>query len=98
MSRRERMRPVPGLLPALMLFLLAGVAQRGEAQRPEPRVFGGAPAAVWIAHQDVSGEAFGVFHFRRILELPARPETFVVHVSADNRYRLFVNGQTWPAR
>ena len=93
MSRRERMRPGVGLVPALTLLLLAGVAQRGEAQRPEPRVFAGAPAALWIAHPDMPGDAFGVFHFRHILDLPSRPERYVVHVSADNRYRLFVNGQ-----
>jgi hypothetical protein len=81
------------LVLALALVVLAGVPHRGAAQQPEPRVFGGAPAAQWIAHPDVPGEAFGVFHFRRILELPSRPERYVVHVSADNRYRLFVNGQ-----
>lgn len=93
MSPRERMRPGSGLVPALLLLLLAGVAQRGEAQQPEPRVFEGAPAAVWIAHPDVSGDTFGVFHFRRAFDLPSRPDRFPVHVSADNRYRLFVNGQ-----
>ena len=58
-----------------------------------PRVFGGAPAASWIAPPDTPGNAYGVFHFRRTLELASRPERFIVHVSADNRYRLFVNGQ-----
>jgi hypothetical protein len=41
----------------------------------------------------VAGSEFGVFHFRRVFELNARPSRFVVHVSADNRYRLFVNGE-----
>ena len=72
MSPRERMRPGLGLVAALALLFLAGPAQRGEAQRPEPRVFGGAPAALWIAHPDVPGDAFGVFHFRRTLDLPSR--------------------------
>jgi hypothetical protein len=31
---------------------------------------------------------FGVFHFRRVFELEAKPSSFVVHVSADNRYRF----------
>jgi hypothetical protein len=87
------MRPRGAIVLALMLVGLAGVPRAAEAQRPVPRVFEGAPAASWIAHPDVPGEAFGVFHFRRVLELPSRPEGFVVHVSADNRYRLFVNGQ-----
>ena len=51
------------------------------------------PPARWITDGAAAPEAFGVFHFRRVLELPARPERFVVHLSADNRYRFFVNGQ-----
>ena len=44
---------------------------------------------------------YGVYHFRRTFELAAKPERFVVHVSGDNRYQLFVNGRrvAWgPAR
>ena len=36
---------------------------------------------------------FGVYHFRRAIDLAAKPGSFVVHVSADNRYQLFVNGE-----
>ncbi len=56
------------------------------------RIFDGAPEAVWIAPPGMSPDAFAVFHARRTIELTARPTRFVVHVSADNRYRLFVNG------
>ncbi|MEO5772814.1 MAG: alpha-L-rhamnosidase C-terminal domain-containing protein [Sphingomicrobium sp.] len=35
-----------------------------------------------------------MFHFRKLLELPAKPDRFIVRVSADNRYRLFVNGRS----
>ncbi|MET0377137.1 MAG: alpha-L-rhamnosidase C-terminal domain-containing protein [Rhizorhabdus sp.] len=56
----------------------------------------GAPAAPWnadwIADPDIPGQAAGVQHFRREFTLAARPERFVVKVSADNRYRLYVNG------
>ncbi|HEY7234039.1 MAG TPA: family 78 glycoside hydrolase catalytic domain, partial [Gemmatimonadaceae bacterium] len=67
--------------------LLASVAQ-GQA-----RVFSGAPVASWIAPAGVRGDSSIVFHARRTLELPAKPDRFVVHVSADNRYRLYVNGE-----
>jgi hypothetical protein len=63
------------------------------AQSEGPRVFNGAPTAYWIFHPDLPRDRYGVFHFRRTLELEAVPEAFVVHVSADNRYRLFVNGR-----
>jgi len=48
--------------------------------------------ASWITHPDISGHEYGVYHFRKTVELAAAPEHFNVHVSADNRYRLYVNG------
>jgi alpha-L-rhamnosidase len=63
------------------------------AQFPTPRVFAGAPAALWIFPPGVAGNEFGVFHFRHVFQLDAKLSSFVVHVSADNRYRLFVNGE-----
>ncbi len=48
--------------------------------------------ASWIAHPDGPATDFGVFHFRKSFVLTAQPGRLIVHVSADNRYRLFVNG------
>jgi len=57
--------------------------------------------AQWIAPPDVSLHEYGVYHFRKSFEVPSVPEKFIIHVSADNRYRLFVNGDavcSGPAR
>jgi alpha-L-rhamnosidase len=70
----------------MMIGLTSGVAR---AQAPS---FQGAPRAFWIAPPDVPGDSFVVFHARRAFSLPSAPGRFVVHVSADNRYRLYVNG------
>jgi alpha-L-rhamnosidase len=59
----------------------------------EPRVFDGAAPASWIAPPGVLGDSFTVFHARRAFDLASVPTHFVVHVSADNRYRLYVNGE-----
>ena len=48
--------------------------------------------ASWVTHPGIPGHEYGVYHFRKNLELQAVPEHFNVHVSADNRYRLYVNG------
>jgi len=48
--------------------------------------------AQWIAAQGDNGKTYGVFYFRKSIDLATRPKTFVVHVSADNRYKLYVNG------
>ena len=49
--------------------------------------------AQWITHPTESVLDYGVFHFRKSFELAVVPDEFIIHVSADNRYRLFVNGQ-----
>lgn len=49
--------------------------------------------ARWILHPTAPAKQYGVFHFRKTIALPAKPARFVVHVSGDNRYRLFVNGK-----
>jgi hypothetical protein len=48
--------------------------------------------ASWVTRPDISGHEYGVYHFRKMFELQAVPEHFNIHVSADNRYRLYVNG------
>jgi alpha-L-rhamnosidase len=58
-------------------------------------------SARWIYPAKASPSEFGVYHFRKTLDLATQPNQFVVHVSGDNRYQLFVNGtrMAWgPAR
>jgi alpha-L-rhamnosidase len=48
--------------------------------------------ASWITHPSESVLDYGVFHFRKSFTLDKKPDGFIIHISADNRYRLFVNG------
>jgi hypothetical protein len=50
-------------------------------------------SAEWISHPTAPLREPGVFHFRKVINLPVAPEHFVVHLSADNRFALFVNGK-----
>lgn len=57
--------------------------------------------ASWISSPDIAPRDYGVYHFRKTFDLPAIPEKFIINVTADNRYRLFVNGKavsSGPAR
>ena len=57
--------------------------------------------AHWISVPDEDITHYGVFYFRKTLELNDIPSQYVVHVSADNRYKLYVNGHqvlSGPAR
>ena len=49
-------------------------------------------AAQWITHPTASTLDYGVFNFRRNFTLDTAPKSFIIYISADNRYRLFVNG------
>lgn len=74
-------------------FVAAAISTTAAPVRAqEPRIFDGAPIASWIAPPGVPGDSFTVFHARRTFELSTVPARFVIHVSADNRYRLYVNG------
>ncbi|MEO8620559.1 MAG: alpha-L-rhamnosidase C-terminal domain-containing protein [bacterium] len=75
-----------------MLTLAVGPVEILAQGGPQGTVFAGAPAASWIAPPNVPGDSAVVFHARRTFDLPSKPDRFVVHVSADNRYRLYVNG------
>jgi alpha-L-rhamnosidase len=47
----------------------------------------------WIAPANVRLYDYGVYHFRKNFDLTEKPQSCIVHVSADNRYKLYVNGK-----
>ena len=49
--------------------------------------------AQWITHPNSDNEEAGLYLFRKVLSLESVPESFEVHLSADNRYKLYVNEQ-----
>lgn len=46
----------------------------------------------WIADPQSGPRDYGVYHLRKTFELEEKPGEFIIHVSADNRYQLYVNG------
>ena len=65
------------------------------AQRPDinPDLLNKTWPAKWITCPGVNQRAYGIYHFRKKISLPAKPDRFLLHISADNRYRFFVNGK-----
>ncbi len=49
--------------------------------------------AYWISMPNENLHEYGVYEFQKELKLDAVPETYCVQVSADNRYKLYVNGR-----
>jgi alpha-L-rhamnosidase len=87
----------------LLLMVAASVRAQMAANEKAPvngqtlsirvELLHGSWPASWITCPGVAQRAYGVYHFRKTFGLRAAPGRFVVHVSADNRYRLFVNGK-----
>lgn len=48
-------------------------------------------SAQWISVPNASADGYGVYLFRKSVELSAKPSSFIIHVSADNRYKLYIN-------
>jgi alpha-L-rhamnosidase len=82
--------------PAILILLVASLCQGAN-----PELLKNAWAASWAYPAGADPFGYGVYHYRKTLDLPSRPAAFLIHVSADNRYQLFVNGErvAWgPAR
>jgi alpha-L-rhamnosidase len=79
-------------LGTLLLFLLMGTSslqgQLGAEGDAPNRTWN----AAWVTHPDITSRDPAVLHFRHELSLQQLPKSFVVRVSADNHFRLFVNG------
>ena len=76
------------------IFLLALIFSQsilGLTQSVSPHLLNHKWNAQWLTSDD-DGTSYGVHHFRKNIALPAKPSSFIIHVSADNRYKLFVNG------
>ena len=86
-NSKIRMRRILLIFIVLPFFALAEQPEKWTAQ--------------WIMHPTVQPQAHAVVLFRKNFKLTEKPKSFIVHVSADNHYRLFVNGQYFlrgPAR
>ncbi|QJB30859.1 alpha-L-rhamnosidase [Chitinophaga oryzae] len=86
----------------LLILLCCISSLPGHSQLPpNPALLQNRWTASWISCPGIAQRAYGIYHFRKTVSLAAKPSKFIVHLTADNRYRFFVNGQavcSGPAR
>ena len=63
-----------------------------QSENVNPALYMGQWPARWISMPDEPADVYGVYHFRKNFELSTLPQHFRIHVSADNRYKLYING------
>lgn len=83
------------------ILLLDCTISKGQEANISPVLLKGLWSSAWITYPNAAQRDYGVYHFRKTFNLSTKPDKFVIHVSADNRYRLFVNGKavcSGPAR
>lgn len=84
----------------IFLFMLCslslGAQIRLEGYRQadiNPELLTGRWKARWISMPGEPANVYGVYHMRKTFELGEVPSRFIVHVTADNRYKLYLNGR-----
>jgi alpha-L-rhamnosidase len=83
------MRPIfTALLFIGSLLPVSPSFAQSPGETPVPKMWN----AFWINARNETGRDYGVFYLRKRIELTVKPATFFVNVSADNRYKLYVNG------
>lgn len=77
-----------------VISLYSQISLRGYNQdKINSALLQGSWNAHWISYPGEAPASYGVFHFRKSFDLQSKPSRFVVHISADNRYKFFVNGK-----
>jgi alpha-L-rhamnosidase len=78
------------------LLPLLGLTTLLTAQTIRPELLKKPWSAYWVAVPNESPKNHGVYLFRKSVKFSTKPDSFIIHVSADNRYKLFVNGKMVP--
>ena len=71
----------------IVLLSLCSIASQAQDDALKSHIW----KASWIALPDADATGYGVYEFQKEISLTAVPEHFIVHVTADNRYKLHVN-------
>lgn len=87
-------------IAVLLLFLGVQFNVEAQGKRINQKLLKATWSAHWIQYpglnestQRQDPKSYGVYHFRKTVDLSSIPSAYIIHVSADNRYRLYLNGK-----
>lgn len=73
--------------------LMLACQYQANAQQPRADLEHSFWKASWITAQGASPTGYGIYIFRKTIQLAQNPKRFEINISADNRYKLYVNGR-----
>ncbi|MDA3929833.1 MAG: hypothetical protein PF541_12855 [Prolixibacteraceae bacterium] len=76
----------------LVLFVVSTKLSAQQVTEINPELLSKPWTAKWISYPDNSNSEYGVYLFRKEILIKTKPDKFIIHVSADNRYKLYING------
>jgi len=76
----------------LVLFSVSTKLTAQHAAEINPELLKKPWTAKWISFPENSNSQYGVYLFRKEIVIKTKPEKFIIHISADNRYKLYING------
>ncbi|HEY6337589.1 MAG TPA: alpha-L-rhamnosidase C-terminal domain-containing protein [Candidatus Sulfotelmatobacter sp.] len=84
------MLAVLGALLGMLILQVASAQPASQSENEPPREMW---SAEWITSPDGPQRDVSVLHFRKVIELAQASKQFLIHVSADNQFILYVNQQ-----
>ena len=83
----------PYFIIVCLVFTMPSVFGQEPGEKIDPGLFINSWDAKWITYPETQGTEYGVYHARKVFDLSRKPASFILHISADNRYQLYVNEQ-----
>ena len=77
----------------LLLFLSLPIFAQQELNYPEVQYGPEQIVANWVSHPDIQGGEDRIILFRNVFQLDDPSKDFIINISADNHYFLYVNGK-----
>jgi hypothetical protein len=76
----------------VVLFLALFLVNQSIAQEIPLQYIQKVWTSKWISVPNTDGSNYGIYLFRKTFELDSKVSSFPIYISADNRYKLYVNG------
>jgi alpha-L-rhamnosidase len=76
----------------IILSIISTNLPAQQATEINPELLNKPWTAKWISYPNHSNSQYGVYLFRKEITIKTKPNKYIVHISADNRYKLYING------